>query len=143
MKCPRCNASGNDRCRTASGKVATSPHVVRSQVVRTPRQLEAAIIAATDTAFWLTSIDTPAIDVALIVARKIDDQIWTAEHIAVGSLFEDAALGRLEGGIVYDVQTLQTVLTALGLTPKGRAELRLPEHDDDDELTPILALYGS
>ena len=140
--CPKCNATGDDPCRTASGKVATSPHVYRYATVRTPRHLEQAIVAATAQAYWLTAIDRQAIDVALVVASKIDDQIWTAEHVALGSLFEDAALGRLEGGIVYDVQTLATILTALGLTPKGRTELRLPEHDTDDELATILELYG-
>ena len=142
--CTRCNASGDDPCRTITGKVATSEHVGRSRVVRSPRHLEAAIVKSADDAYWLTPIDTPTIDLALIIGRKIDDQIWTAEHVAVGTLFEDAALGRLEGTIVYDVQTLHTVLTSLGLNAKGRTELRLPDHGNeaDDEVVKIIALYG-
>ena len=140
--CPTCNASGDDPCRTISGRVATSEHVPRSQVLRTPRHLEAGIIARAEAATWLTWFDQPSIDTALIIARKIDEQIWTAEHVAVGSLFEDAALGRLEGTIVYDVQTLHTILTSLGLNAKGRAELRLPDHDDDDDIDQALALYA-
>lgn len=142
--CPHCGARGDDPCTTPSGKVAAATHKARTVVTRTPRQLESAIRSACDRATWLTVADAPTIDVAMILGRKIDDQVWTAEHVAVGTLFQDAALGKLEGGIVYDIQTLQTVLTSLGLTPKGRADLRLDQHDNDsDELGEILELYGS
>lgn len=140
--CPHCGAAGSDPCTTPSGKPASSTHKARTSVTRTPRQLEAAIAAATASATWLTGFDAAAIDVAMTIARKIDDQVWTAEHVAVGTLFEDAALGRLEGGIVYDIQTLHSVLTSLGLTPKGRADLRLEDHDDHDELGQILEIYA-
>jgi len=141
ITCPRCGASGDDPCRTAGGKLATSEHVGRSQVVRTPRALEAAVREAVAGAYWLQAVDRPAVDLAATLARKIDERIWAAEHVAVGSLFDDAALGGLDGGLIYDAQTFHTILGSLGLTPKGRTELAITERETDDKFDNIVALY--
>lgn len=139
--CPRCQASGDEPCRTAGGNVATSTHVDRLRVVRVPGALELALVESVDRAYWLTPLYAPTIDAAQLIARKIDDAVWIAELKATGTLFDDHALGNLEGGIVYDVQTLHTLLTSLGLNPKGRAELKLDDQDESDDLAAVLELY--
>jgi hypothetical protein len=141
--CPRCGARADSPCVTASGKLARIPHAPRMAVVRTPGALEDTLRASVEEAYWLTPLYGPTIDAALIIARKVDDQVWAAETKTAGTLFDGHALGDLEGGIVYDLQTLLTLLTALGLTPRGRAELNLPDQDGADDLASILEIYGS
>lgn len=139
--CSKCGATGTSPCVTASGKPATSWHKARTQVTRSPRHLENTVATAAASAEWITDADQPKVDLALTLARKLDDRIWHAEHVAADRLFPDAPLGELEGGITYDAEVLGRMLDSLGLSPKGRRDLNLPENaDDDDDLARILEL---
>ena len=106
---------------------------------RAPRKREKTIAEAAREAWWLKDTDQPTVEAAKAVARKIDDSIFAAEN--AGGLFKSAPLAGQYDGMAYDAQVLIQLLNALGLSPKGRADLGIENLDEvHDELADIIAL---
>ena len=138
--CQRCGALGNDPCVTASGNLAAAWHKVRTEVVRSPRELELAFEKSVERAPWLGPLDSAAVAAVALLARQIDDKVHGAE--TQGGLVPVAPLADEGGALTYPADTFLRGCDGLGLTPRGRHMLALEGLEEgDDELGTIVSLH--
>jgi hypothetical protein len=122
--------------------VASGWHKARTAITRTPRHLEEAFERSRASASWLTPADELTCELVRDLLRAIDDIIFAAER--TDTLFPGDQASPLadEGGkISYPASNVIQLLDRLGLTPQGRANLKVERVDDDDALVELEDAY--